>query len=179
MFAATAPLPLPDLTADQIPEIVQLASDTLANRPRNFSNPALPAPSASDAPGEGEGEGVEGFRRRQEATPTSVPAPAGTSQATSSSAALRVPLAANSQLPRGQPLLEDGAAGDPPSVGVTVLVADKASGDAQVNGVSFMQAAQSQLDYLLYGVPRVSDRLCLSVCLPFCVFALACVRADV
>ncbi|KLT38936.1 Six-hairpin glycosidase [Cutaneotrichosporon oleaginosum] len=115
VFAATAPLPLPDLTPDQVPDIVRLASDTLANRPRNFSNPALPAASSSG----------EAPQRRQE-TPTS-------------------------------PLLEDGAAGDPPSVGVAVLVADKAMGGAQVNGVSFMQAAQSQLDYLLYGVPRNAD----------------------
>ncbi|CAK9787402.1 unnamed protein product [Cutaneotrichosporon oleaginosum] len=148
VFAATAPLPLPDLTPDQVPDIVRLASDTLANRPRNFSNPALPAASSSG----------EAPQRRQE-TPTSVPAPAGTgtAPAATSSAALNVPLAANPQLPRGQPLLEDGAAGDPPSVGVAVLVADKAMGGAQVNGVSFMQAAQSQLDYLLYGVPRNAD----------------------
>lgn len=163
VFAATAPLPLPPLTGDQIPDIVSMARDTLGNRPRNFINPALPHNSSSSAAPTATGGGGE--MQRRQGTPTSAPVPSGTGSpaASSSSQALNVPILANAALPRGQPLLDDGAAGDPPSVGVTVLVADKASGETQVNGVTFMQAAQSQVDYLLYGVPRVSRCACWSI----------------
>ncbi|BEJ15350.1 hypothetical protein CspHIS471_0411170 [Cutaneotrichosporon sp. HIS471] len=151
VFSSTAPLPLPDLTPDQVPEITQLAGDTLANRPVNFTNPALPTNiSATGANASSTSEG--GLRRRQ--TPTSVPVPTASISTATSSTALLVPLAANSMLPHGQPLLQDGAAGDPASLGVTVLIADKASSGTLIKGVSFMQAAQSQVDYLLYGVPR-------------------------
>ncbi|GMK56851.1 hypothetical protein CspeluHIS016_0306910 [Cutaneotrichosporon spelunceum] len=148
VFASTAPLPLPDITSDQVPEIMRLAEDLMANRPTNFTNPALPY-NTSATPTDTAGNNSE-FRRRQ--TPTSAPVPAGSASAPPT--VLNVPLITNPQLPRGQPLLEDGAAGDPPSMGVTVLVAEKANPGAQIKGVSYMQAAQSQVNYLLYGVPQ-------------------------
>lgn len=56
----------------------------------------------------------------------------------------------------GTGLLEDGAAADPASLGVAVLLADKSTQGGVVNGVSYGRAAELQTNYLLYGVPRVS-----------------------
>lgn len=56
----------------------------------------------------------------------------------------------------GATLLEDGAAGDPPSLGVAVLLANASTNNQQVNGIGYGDAAREQLNYLLYDVPRVS-----------------------
>ncbi|AFR94210.1 hypothetical protein C343_02279 [Cryptococcus neoformans C23] len=56
----------------------------------------------------------------------------------------------------GSTLLEDDAAGDPASLGVTILLANASTGNAQVNGVSYGDAAREELNYLLYDVPRTS-----------------------
>lgn len=54
-------------------------------------------------------------------------------------------------------LLDDGAAGDPASLGVAVLMANQSMGSAVVNGVGYGQAGEEELRYLLEDVPRVSD----------------------
>lgn len=56
----------------------------------------------------------------------------------------------------GSPLLNDGAAGDPASLGVSVLLANASMGNTPVKGVGYGDAATGQLNYLLYDVPRVS-----------------------
>ncbi|KAK4686019.1 hypothetical protein P7C73_g4107, partial [Tremellales sp. Uapishka_1] len=54
-------------------------------------------------------------------------------------------------------LLSDGAAGDPASLGIAVLIANASeSASTQVNGVTYGQAALSELNYLLYVVPKSS-----------------------
>ncbi|KAJ7219286.1 Six-hairpin glycosidase-like protein, partial [Mycena pura] len=50
----------------------------------------------------------------------------------------------------------DGAAGDPPSIGVAVLLANW-TGQAAMDGLDYAAAAKNQLDYLLEVVPRTSD----------------------
>lgn len=57
----------------------------------------------------------------------------------------------------GRTLLEDGAAADPASLGVAVLLANASTGNATVNGLAYGLAAQQELNYLLYDVPRVSS----------------------
>ncbi|RSH91425.1 hypothetical protein EHS25_009724 [Saitozyma podzolica] len=54
----------------------------------------------------------------------------------------------------GSSLLQDDAAGDPASLGIAVLLANLTTGDAQVNGVGYGEAATQELNYLLYDVPR-------------------------
>lgn len=134
--AKGAPFPLPDLTQDAIPEIVEIAQITLQNRP--VANTTNPTSSSSAVP-----------RKRQQATSSSAPA------ASSSAPALNIPAQSNPGLPAGSPLLQDGAAGDPPSLGIAVTLAGKATNNAAVKSVSYDDAAQSQVDYLLYHVPRV------------------------
>jgi hypothetical protein len=56
----------------------------------------------------------------------------------------------------GRSLLDDAAAGDPPSLGVAVLMANASTNNGQVNGEGYGDAATQQLRYLLYDVPRVS-----------------------
>jgi rhamnogalacturonyl hydrolase YesR len=63
----------------------------------------------------------------------------------------------NTQLPVGWPLLKDDAAGDPASLGVAVLLANATTGDATYNGETYGAAAEAQLNFLLYDVPRVSS----------------------
>lgn len=53
------------------------------------------------------------------------------------------------------PLMRDGSAGDPASIGIAVLVAN-ATVIAR-NKTRYSQAAQSQLQYLLASTPRTSD----------------------
>ncbi|WVQ84742.1 hypothetical protein IAT38_006899 [Cryptococcus sp. DSM 104549] len=57
----------------------------------------------------------------------------------------------------GSTLLQDDAAGDPASLGVTILLANASTGNAQVNGVGYGDAATAELNYLLYDVPRTSN----------------------
>ena len=56
----------------------------------------------------------------------------------------------------GSALLADEAAGDPASLGVSVLLANVSTGNAEVNGVGYGYAATEELSYLLYDAPRVS-----------------------
>ena len=60
----------------------------------------------------------------------------------------------------GISLLTDGSAGDPASLGFAVLLANASTGNAQVNGVGYGDAATAELAYMLNDVPRVirSDR---------------------
>ena len=55
-----------------------------------------------------------------------------------------------------QPLINDGAAGDPASIAVSVLLANW-TGQGHVNGLDYAGAAQDQLDFLLTEVPRTND----------------------
>ncbi|ODN76408.1 hypothetical protein L198_08092 [Cryptococcus wingfieldii CBS 7118] len=57
----------------------------------------------------------------------------------------------------GSTLLSDDAAGDPASLGITILLANASTLDAQVNGVGYSEAAEAELNYLLYDVPRTSS----------------------
>ncbi|EIW72178.1 hypothetical protein M231_01851 [Tremella mesenterica] len=54
-------------------------------------------------------------------------------------------------------LLKDGAAGDPASLGISVLLANVSSGNAQVKGVGYGTAAEEELNYLLNDVPKSSS----------------------
>ncbi|KAJ7452399.1 Six-hairpin glycosidase-like protein [Mycena galericulata] len=56
-----------------------------------------------------------------------------------------------------QPLITgDGAAGDPASIGVAVLLANW-TGQGAADGLNYAAAAQNQLDYLFNDVPHTSD----------------------
>ena len=66
----------------------------------------------------------------------------------------------------GSSLLQDDAAGDPASLGVSILLVNRSTSNAQVSGVGFGDAATSELEYLLYDVPRVSRPPFLIVHLP-------------
>ncbi|TYJ51419.1 hypothetical protein B9479_008006, partial [Cryptococcus floricola] len=59
----------------------------------------------------------------------------------------------------GSTLLSDDAAGDPASLGITILLANASTegADAQVDGVGYGEAAEAELNYLLYDVPRTSS----------------------
>ena len=54
-----------------------------------------------------------------------------------------------------QPFIDDGAAGDPPSIGVSVILANWTNQQA-FDGRNYAQAVQNQFKYL-YTVPRTSD----------------------
>ena len=56
----------------------------------------------------------------------------------------------------GQSLLEDGAAGDPASLGIAVLLANITTNNEKVKDTGYGDAAKAELNYLLYDVPRVS-----------------------
>lgn len=55
-----------------------------------------------------------------------------------------------------QPLMQDGSAGDPASIGIVVLLANW-TGQATTDNLDYAGAATDQLDYLLENVPRSSD----------------------
>ena len=57
-----------------------------------------------------------------------------------------------------QPLMDvnGGAAGDPPSIGVAVLLANW-TGRGAADGLDYAGAAQEQLEFLLEKVPRTDD----------------------
>ena len=55
-----------------------------------------------------------------------------------------------------QPLISNSAAGDPPSVGVTILLANW-TGRSGPDGVDYAGAAQDQLNFLLDDVPHTVD----------------------
>lgn len=62
----------------------------------------------------------------------------------------------NGDIQGPQPFIQDGAAGDPPSIGVAVLLANW-TGRSSVDGLDYEGAARDQLDFLLTKVPRTSD----------------------
>lgn len=59
----------------------------------------------------------------------------------------------------GASLLSDGAASDPASLGMAVVMANASAGEGQneVKGVTFGMAAEEEVLYLLKTVPRVSS----------------------
>lgn len=56
-----------------------------------------------------------------------------------------------------QPLLANSAAGDPPSIGFAVVLANLTGHTPGADNVSYATAAKDQLDYVLNNVPRTSD----------------------
>ncbi|KAJ6630814.1 Six-hairpin glycosidase-like protein [Mycena sp. CBHHK59/15] len=64
--------------------------------------------------------------------------------------------ASNGNVTGPQPLLRDGSAGDPASIGVAVLMANW-TGQGAADGQDYARAARDQLDYLLNVVPHTSD----------------------
>lgn len=59
----------------------------------------------------------------------------------------------NSNAKGAQPLMQDGSAADPASIGVAVLLANWTG----QSGQDYAGAAKDQLDYLLQDVPKTSD----------------------
>nr|WVH01936.1 glycosyl hydrolase family protein [Naematelia aurantialba] len=57
----------------------------------------------------------------------------------------------------GSSLLSDGAASDPASLGVAILLANWSTDNALWNNVGYGDAATAELNYLLYDVPRSSE----------------------
>jgi len=54
-----------------------------------------------------------------------------------------------------EPFINDSSAGDPPSVGVAVILANRTNQQSS-DGQNYAQAIQNQFNYL-YTVPRTSD----------------------
>lgn len=55
-----------------------------------------------------------------------------------------------------QPLVQDGSAADPASLGVAVLLANW-TGQGSLDGLDYARAALDQLEFLLLKVPRTHD----------------------
>jgi hypothetical protein len=55
-----------------------------------------------------------------------------------------------------QPLMQDGSAGDPASIGVAVLLANW-TGQNNVDHLNFGEAATDQLNFLYQDVPQTPD----------------------
>nr|ODN86755.1 hypothetical protein L203_04005 [Cryptococcus depauperatus CBS 7841] len=66
------------------------------------------------------------------------------------------PAAVNASQNAGS-LLKDDAAGDPASLGISILLANASTGNQQVKGIGYGDAATAQLNYLLYDVPRTTS----------------------
>ncbi|GLB43044.1 putative glycosyl hydrolase family 88 [Lyophyllum shimeji] len=62
----------------------------------------------------------------------------------------------NANATGAQPLIQDGSAADPASIGFAVLLANW-TGQAQRDGLDYAGAARDQLDFLLNKVPRTGD----------------------
>ncbi|KAH7886788.1 Six-hairpin glycosidase-like protein [Phlebopus sp. FC_14] len=62
----------------------------------------------------------------------------------------------NGNITGPQPLIQDSSAGDPPSIGVAVLLANW-TGEGGVDGLDYAGAARDQLDFLFQDVPKTSD----------------------
>ncbi|OJA09010.1 hypothetical protein AZE42_07393 [Rhizopogon vesiculosus] len=62
----------------------------------------------------------------------------------------------NGNITGPQPLIKDGSAGDPASIGVAVLLANW-TGQGATDGLNYAGAARDQLDFLLQNVTRTSD----------------------
>lgn len=179
-------MPIPDVTKDDIPEIVQIANWALAQTPKPYTQQkdaaaqAAQHQAAETSEGEQNQEGEQGQedqegdsqqQKRQEQTgtqsgsaaQTSSPSATHSANAAHSSAPPKwpsyqtVPAKNNTQLPDGTPIVDDAAAGDPAALGMSVVLAGKATGDATVNNTKYSDAAQRQVDYLLYHVPRAPN----------------------
>lgn len=138
VFASTSPLPLtPGFSQSNIQDVIALAQVTLQNRPATYQTC-----------GDGNTTSASNSTATFSSTATT------SSMATSASPAASDSPAASSACYGGSPLLQDAAAGDPASLGVTVILSNFSTSDAQVNGEGYGAAATAQLDYLLYDVPR-------------------------
>ena len=62
----------------------------------------------------------------------------------------------NGNITGPQPLINDDSAGDPASIGVSVLLANW-TGQEHVDGLDYAGAARDQLEFLLTNVSRTSD----------------------
>ncbi|EGN97365.1 hypothetical protein SERLA73DRAFT_184047 [Serpula lacrymans var. lacrymans S7.3] len=62
----------------------------------------------------------------------------------------------NGNITGPQPLIQDSSAGDPASIGVTVLLANW-TGQGQKDGLDYAGAAEDQLNFLFQDVPKTSD----------------------
>ncbi|KAH7922253.1 hypothetical protein BV22DRAFT_1094989 [Leucogyrophana mollusca] len=62
----------------------------------------------------------------------------------------------NGNITGPQPLLQDGSAADPASIGVAVLLANW-TGQGDIDGMDYAGAARDQLDFLFQDVPKTSD----------------------
>ncbi|KAJ7273725.1 Six-hairpin glycosidase-like protein [Mycena haematopus] len=98
------------------------------------------------------------FSSTQLPPPTSVPSNTTSAIAPVFSIAHNVvsALKLNSSSPPTPLVTGDGAAGDPPSIGVAVLLANW-TGQGSGDGLDYGQAATSQLQYTLNVVPRTTD----------------------
>ncbi|EJT45607.1 hypothetical protein A1Q1_05944 [Trichosporon asahii var. asahii CBS 2479] len=166
-------LPIPDgITKDDVPEIVQIANWALAQTPKPYTQQkdaaARAAQSQAATSTQENQEGDNQQQKRQAQTSSGSAAQTSAPSTTHSSAAhpsptpkwpsyQTVPAKNNTQLPDGTPIVDDAAAGDPAALGMSVVLAGKATGDATVNNTKYSDAAQRQVDYLLYHVPRAPN----------------------
>jgi hypothetical protein len=133
---------------------MQIANDAMDNRPAPTTTTAArtsatPSSEATEAP----------LRAKRQAASSAISAHSSRTSSHAASATghcANTPYKLNPQLPNGSPLVPaDGAAGDPPSLGVAVLMADKATNGGTRNHSTYGEAAQSQLNFTLYHVPQV------------------------
>ncbi|WOO81514.1 Unsaturated rhamnogalacturonyl hydrolase YesR [Vanrija pseudolonga] len=167
VFTPNALFPVADTS--NISDIVDIAHWVLLQRPQplnqsqevawllNATHGGLP-PSPSPVLPAQEGESSTPARRdrakRQDETPTSS---ASAQPSATSSTPIIVPFLNNTQLPLGAPLLPDGAAGDPASLGIAVMLANMSTNNAVVNNSAYGDSATSELNYQLYHVPRAPN----------------------
>jgi len=142
---------------------MEIANDAMDQRPAP-KNTTQATTTTTAAPTETTTDGGDGNaqrRRKRQAATSSLPATTGSHTTTSSSSkatetCATTPAQKNPQLPPGSPLVPAaGAAGDPPSLGIPVLLANKATNGGTRNHSTYGDAAASQLNFLLYHVPRV------------------------
>lgn len=62
----------------------------------------------------------------------------------------------NGNITGPQPLIKDGSAGDPASIGVAVLLANW-TGQGKADGLDYAGAARDQFDFLMQNVSKTSD----------------------
>lgn len=162
--------PFPVGNTSNISDIVDIAHWVLLQRPQPLNQsqevawllnathgglPPSPSPVLPAQQGDSSGQARRGLAKRQDETPTSS---ASAQPSATSSTPIIVPFLNNTQLPLGAPLLPDGAAGDPASLGIAVMLANMSTNNAVVNNSAYGDAATSELNYQLYHVPRVSMR---------------------
>lgn len=181
-------VPIPAVKQDQIPEIVDIADWAIRQSPNppysqskdnerkqqeNQNQNQGDNNQGDNAQGEnGQGDDSQGDNTQQKRQEPSGTESASAAQSSSPSTAHNgtnpahpkwphyetVPAKNNTQLPDGTPIVEDAAAGDPPSLGMAVWLTSKALGEqTKLNNVSYHDAVQRQVDYLLYQVPRAPN----------------------